>query len=85
MISVAKRYPFASGLDVHFYLYVDKDAFPRDMRLFVSGGGMGFESKTSDGTPLKLRVGAGRDQVGGSAGFIRLQIGPDYVAMPGSP
>ena len=82
-ISAGKRYPFASGLDVHLYVYVDKDAFARDMKLLPAGGGIGFETKTSDGTKLKLRIGAGRDQAGGAAGFIRLQIGPDYVAAPG--
>lgn len=84
-ISAGKRYPFSSGLDVHLYVYVDKDAFAHDMRLWVPGGGLGFEGKTSDGTTLKLRVGAGRDQAGGPAGFIRLQIGPDYVQMPSPP
>jgi hypothetical protein len=81
-ISAGKRYPFSSGLDVHLYVYVDKDAFSQDMRLWVPGGGVGFEGKTSSGTSLKLRFGAGRDQAGGGAGFIRLQIGPDFVPMP---
>ena len=81
-ISAGKRFPFSSGLDVHLYVYVDKDAFAQDMRLWVPGGGVSFESKTSDGTTLKLRFGAGRDQAGGAAGFIRLQLGPDFVPMP---
>jgi hypothetical protein len=84
-ISLGKRFGFSTNLDVHLYLYLDKDAYAQQMRDFVSGGGLGFEGKTSAGTPLKLRLGVGRDQAGGGAGFIRLQIGPDYVAMPPAP
>lgn len=84
-ISAGKRFPFSSGLDVHLYIYGDKDAYAQDTRHLITGGGIGFEGKTSDGTTLKLRVGAGRDQAGGGAGFIRLQIGPDFVAPPATP
>ncbi len=84
-ISLGKRFGFSSNLDVHLYLYLDKDAYAQQMRDFVSGGGLGFEGKTSGGDKLKLRLGVGRDQAGGGAGFIRLQIGPDYVPMPATP
>src|SRR6516165_4509557 len=84
-ISLGKRFGFATGWDVHLYLYLDKDAFAQQMRYFGSGGGIGFEGKTSGGDTLKLRLGVGRDQAGGGAGFIRLQIGPDYVQMPSAP
>jgi hypothetical protein len=84
-ISIGKRFSFSDGPDLHFYIYVDKDAFSRDLHLVGSGGGVGFEGKTSDGTVLKLRLGAGRDQAGGGAGFIRLQIGPDFIPMAATP
>ena len=48
---------------------------------FASGGGIQFGGKTSGGTPLKLRLGVGRDTAGGGAGFINLQIGPDFAPM----
>ena len=79
-IKLGKRFLFASEPDVHLYLYLDKDAYANDMKHFASGGGVQFGGKTSGGTPLKLRLGMGRDTAGGGAGFITLQIGPDYVA-----
>jgi hypothetical protein len=81
-ISAGKRYPFSSGLDIHVYLYNDKDAYAADRAYWISGGGVSFEGKTSDGTKLKLLFSAGRDQAGGGAGFIWLGIGPDLVPMP---
>ena len=59
---------------MHLYLYVDKDAYANEMKYFASGGGIQFGGKTSGGTPLKLRLGVGRDTAGGGAGFINLQI-----------
>jgi len=82
-ISLGKRFLFTSDPHVQLYLHLDKDALDSRGSLLVSGGGIGFEGKTSSGNPLKLRVGAGRDQTGRGAGFITLQIGPDYV--PASP
>jgi hypothetical protein len=79
-IKLGKRFPFASDPDVHLYLYLDKDAYASDMAHLVSGGGIQFGGKTSKGTPLQLRLGIGRDEAGGGAGFIRLQIGPDFAA-----
>ena len=83
-ISIGKRFPFASHPDVHVYLNVDKDATQKPNYL-LSGVGVGFEGKTSDGTPLKLRLGAGRDEAGGGAGFFILQFGPDPTPMPSTP
>lgn len=80
-IKLGKRFPFASDLDVHLYLYLDKDAYANEMKYFASGGGIQFGGKTSGGTPLKLRLGVGRDSAGGGAGFIKLQIGPDFAPM----
>ena len=73
------RFQFVSDPDVDFYLDLDKDAYANDMKHFASGGGIQFGGRTSNGTPLKLRLGAGRDQAGGGAGFVTLQIGPDFV------
>ena len=78
-IKLGKRFPFASDPDVHLYLYLDKDAYANDMAHLASGGGIQFSGKTSSGTPLLLRLGIGRDEAGGGAGFIRLQIGPDFA------
>ena len=80
-IKLGKRFGSASDPDVHFYVYIDKDAFANDMSKFVTGGGIQFGGKTSDGTELKLRLGAGRDQAGGGAGFITLRIGPDFAPI----
>jgi hypothetical protein len=80
--SVGKRFMFASDPHVQLYLYLDKDAMESRANLLMSGGGIGIEGKTSSGNPLKLRVGAGRDQTGAGAGFVTIQIGPDYVAPP---
>jgi hypothetical protein len=80
-IKLGKRFAFASDPDVHLYLYLDKDAYANEMKYFASGGGIQFGGKTSGGTPLKLRLGVGRDTAGGGAGFINLQIGPDFAPM----
>ena len=82
-ITLGKRFAFASDPHVQLYLYLDKDALDSRADLLVGGGGIGFEGKTSSGTPLKLRLGAGRDQTGSGAGFFTIQIGPDY--LPQSP
>jgi hypothetical protein len=84
-IKLGKRFPFASDPDVHLYLYLDKDAYANDMKHFASGGGIQFGGKTSSGTPVKLRMGVGRDTAGGGAGFIRLQIGPDAAPLQPGP
>jgi len=84
-ISLGKRFLFASHPDVHLYLYVDKDAYANQPNYLFSGGGIGLEGKTSRGTPLKLRFGAGRDQAGGAAGFLTIQIGPDYLPQTPKP
>jgi hypothetical protein len=84
-LSLGKRFLFSSEPHVQFYLYLDKDAVEKRASLLMSGGGVGFEGKTSGGNPLKLRVGAGRDQTGRGAGFITIQVGPDYVAPPPQP
>jgi hypothetical protein len=81
-ISLGKRFLFASHPDIHLYLYLDKDAYADQPKYLLGGGAVGLEGKTSGGTPLKLRFGAGRDAAGGGAGFITIQIGPDYVQMP---
>jgi hypothetical protein len=78
-ISLGRRFLFASHPDVHLYIYADKDAFPDKPNLLLSGGGVGIEGKTSGGDKFKLRIGAGRDSAGGGAGFITIQIGPDFV------
>ena len=80
-IKLGKRFAFVSSPDVHFYLYVDKDAFAGDISNLVSGAGVQFGGKTSDGTELKLRLGVGRDDAGGTAGFITLRIGPDIAPI----
>lgn len=77
-IKLGKRFAFASDPDVHFYLYVDKDAFKNDISKVATGGGIQFGGMTSDGTELKLRLGVGRDEAGGGAGFVTLRIGPDF-------
>jgi hypothetical protein len=84
-ISLGKRFLFASHPDLHFYLYLDKDAYPNKPNLLLSGAGVGLEGKTSGGDPVKLRIGAGRDASGGGAGFIMLQIGPDYLPQTPNP
>lgn len=80
-IKLGKRFAFVSSPDVHFYLYVDKDALTADLSKLASGGGVQFGGKTSDGTELKLRLGLGRDDAGGTAGFITLRIGPDIAPI----
>ena len=84
-IKLGKRFLFASDPDVDFYLYLDKDAYANDMKHFASGGGIQFGGRTSNGTLLKLRLGVGRDQAGGGAGFVTLQIGPDFAPIGQGP
>src|SRR6202040_2526822 len=80
-IKLGKRFAFVSSPDVHFYLYVDKDALTADLTKLPTGGGVQFGGKTSDGTELKLRLGVGRDDAGGTAGFVTLRIGPDIAPI----
>jgi hypothetical protein len=85
-ISLGRRFLFASDPDVHLYIYVDPDAYLNNRPdLLFSGGAVGLEGRTSDGTPLKLRFGTGRDSAGGGAGFFNIQIGPDPTPQPASP
>jgi hypothetical protein len=84
-ISLGKRFLFASHPDIHLYLYADKDALPDKKSLFFSGGGVSIEGKTSGGNKVQIRLGAGRDAAGGAAGFINLQIGPDFLQQPTGP
>jgi hypothetical protein len=78
-ISVGRRFPFASDPDVQLYIYLDKDAYPQQPNLLLTGGGVSIEGKTSWGDTLKLRFGAGRGAAGGPASFFTIQLGPDYV------
>ena len=84
-IALGKRFAFASDPHVQLYLYADRDAVNRNASLLFSGGGVGLEGKTSSGNPVKLRLGAGRDQSGSGAGFITIQIGPDYLPQSPAP
>jgi len=84
-LSIGKRFATLGDPHVQFYLYLDKDALEKRADLLMAGGGVGLEGKTSGGNPVKLRVGAGRDQTGRGAGFITIQVGPDYVAPPPQP
>ncbi len=87
VISLGKRFLFASDPDVHLYINLDTSAISKDtkLNLLFGGAAVGLEGKTSDGTPLKLRFGAGRDSAGGPGGFFTIQIGPDPTQMPSSP
>jgi hypothetical protein len=80
-IKIGKRFLSASEPDIHLYMYLNKDAFGNDMKGLVTGGGIQFGGKTSDGTPVKLRIGVGRDTAGGGAGFIKIQLGPDFAPV----
>ena len=84
-LSIGKRFLFVGDPHVQLYMHLDKDALDSRGSLLVGGGGVGIEGKTSGGNPLKLRVGAGRDQTGRGAGYITIQIGPDYVAASPQP
>src|SRR5690242_6584550 len=75
-IKLGKRFPFASDLDVHLYLYVDKDAYANEVKYFAAGGGVQFEGKTSGGPKFKWRLGVGGVTVGGGAGSVRWRFGP---------
>jgi len=77
-LGFGRRYSFASGLDVSLQVFADKDASLRERPQYLfSGGALSVQGRTSGGSPLNLRIGAGRDQAGGAAGFFTLQIGPD--------
>ena len=85
-ISLGKRFLFASHTDVHFYMYLDKDAFSANqVSRLVSGGGVGIEGTTSRGTQVKLRFGIGRDSTAGPAGFLTVHVGPDNLPQPQQP
>jgi hypothetical protein len=77
-LGLGRRYRFASDLDVSVQLFADKDAvLEKKPQYLFSGGALSVQGRTSWGADLNLRIGAGRDQSGGTAGFFTLQIGPD--------
>lgn len=82
-LTLGKRFRFASDLDVSLLIYADKDAaLAGQASNPLAGGGVSVTGRTSRGAELKLRIGAGRDQAGGAAGFFLLQIGPDIPPAP---
>ncbi len=77
-LGFGRRFRFASDLDVSVQLFADKDAILRQQPQYLfSGGALSVQGRTSWGADLNLRIGAGRDQAGGAAGFFTVQIGPD--------
>jgi hypothetical protein len=80
-IKIGKRYWSPFGSEVHVYAYLNPAAFGEDMKGFATGGGFQFGGKTSGGTEVKLRVGAGVDEAGGGAGFLKIQFGPDFAPV----
>lgn len=77
-LGFGRRFRFASDLDVSVQLFADKDAvLTQQPQYLFSGGALSVQGRTSWGADLNLRIGAGRDQAGGAAGFFTLQIGPD--------
>jgi len=77
-LGFGRRFRFATDLDVSVQLFADKDAIlTQQPRYLFSGGALSVKGRTSWGSDLNLRIGAGRDQSGGPAGFFTLQIGPD--------
>ncbi|MCK8787426.1 hypothetical protein M0638_23940 [Roseomonas sp. NAR14] len=85
-VSIAKKFAFASDLNVHAMIFVDKDAvLGGKMLSAMPGGGLVVKGRTSWGAELNLTVGAGRDQTGGAAGFIGLRIGPEIPPDPVRP
>lgn len=79
-LGFGRRFRFASDLDVSVQLFADKDAvLTQQPQYLFSGGALSVQGRTSWGADLNLRIGAGRDQAGGAAGFFTLQIGPDIA------
>ena len=77
-LGFGRRFRFATDLDVSVQLFADKDAvLTQQPQYLFSGGALSVQGRTSWGADLNLRIGAGRDQAGGPAGFFTLQIGPD--------
>ena len=77
-VGLGRRFRFATDLDVSLQVFADKDAvLTQQPQYLFSGGALSVQGRTSWGAPLNLRVGGGRDQAGGAAGFFTLQIGPD--------
>ncbi len=77
-LGFGRRFRFATDLDVSVQLFADKDAvLTQQPQYLFSGGALSVQGRTSWGGDINLRIGAGRDQSGGAAGFFTLQIGPD--------
>jgi hypothetical protein len=75
-LSLGRRFAFISEPDVHFYLYMDRKALPSSSKYLLSGAGIDIEGTTSWGTKLTLSLGAGRDDAGGGAGFLTVELAP---------
>ena len=85
-LGFGRRFRFATDLDVSVQLFADKDAVLAEKPQYLfSGGALSVQGRTSWGSDLSLRIGAGRDQAGGAAGFFTLQIGPDIPPPPVAP
>ena len=73
--SLSKRFPYASGNDVHFKLYLDKDAIDGNRpAALVSGAAIEVQGKTSDGMTHSLTIIGGRGMTGGPAGAVIFEI-----------
>jgi hypothetical protein len=76
-----RRFPFVNSADVIPSIYLDTDVLLSNQgrgSALIAGGSIKIDGKTSDGLPCSLLLVGGRDQVGGPAFSLTLQIGPDY-------
>lgn len=79
-----KRFPFVNSADVISSIYLDTDVLLSNQgrgSALIAGGSIKIDGKTSDGLPCSLLLVGGRDQVGGPAFSVTLQIGPDYASL----
>lgn len=79
-----KRFPFVNSADVIPSIYLDKDVLLSSQgrrSALIAGGSIKIDGKTSDGLPCSLLLVGGRDQVGGPAFSLTLQIGPDFDVL----
>ena len=74
--SLGKRFRSSSETDVSLLIFVDTDAYSARPAWLFSGGGVNFQCSSPNGQISNLKLGGGRDQVGGVGLFGVISLSP---------
>ncbi|UFN49511.1 hypothetical protein LPC08_02365 [Roseomonas sp. OT10] len=75
-LGLGKRFRFVSDTDVSLLIFIDKDAYPDKPAWLFGGGGVNIQKPLDGGKVWNIKIGGGRDQLGGLGIFGVLSISP---------